>query len=115
MSIVGILHYIVYLSIVVYGPALAIGQVTGINTRLSTGVIFSICIFYSTIGGLKGVVATDALQALIMIITLITIVWKGTSDAGGFAQVWNTADKFERTNFLKYGKLIHKYVCRNFF
>lgn len=32
----------------------------------------------------------------------MTIVYKGTQDMGGVVAVWNTAEKYERTNFLNF-------------
>uniref|UniRef100_A0A7N6AQE9 Solute carrier family 5 member 8 n=1 Tax=Anabas testudineus TaxID=64144 RepID=A0A7N6AQE9_ANATE len=53
---------ILYTGIVIYAPALALNQVTGMNlwgAVISTGVV---CTFYCTLGGLKAVVWTDVFQ-----------------------------------------------------
>ncbi len=52
----------VYLAIVVYAPALALAQVTGINMDLSIGLTFIVCIFYTGIGGIKAVIWTNVFQ-----------------------------------------------------
>lgn len=51
-----------YMAIVVYAPALALAQVTGFNVYLSVSLICFVCMFYTTLGGMKAVLWTDALQ-----------------------------------------------------
>lgn len=47
-----------------------------------------ICTFYTTVGGIKGVVWTDVVQSVIMYGSLVVIMIKGTMDLGGFGVVW---------------------------
>uniref|UniRef100_A0A671YHU4 Solute carrier family 5 member 8 n=1 Tax=Sparus aurata TaxID=8175 RepID=A0A671YHU4_SPAAU len=57
-----IVQTILYTGIVIYAPALALNQVTGMDlwgAVISTGVV---CTFYCTLGGLKAVVWTDVFQ-----------------------------------------------------
>ena len=56
-----------YLAIVVYAPALALAQVTGMDMNLSIGLTFLVCIFYTALGGIKAVIWTNVFQALCMI------------------------------------------------
>ncbi|KAI9579971.1 hypothetical protein GQX74_000759 [Glossina fuscipes] len=79
---------ITWLPIVIYVPALAFNQVTGINIHIVTPVVCVVCIFYTTVGGLKAVVWTDVIQTVIMIGAIIFIIVKGTIDIGGFHVVW---------------------------
>uniref|UniRef100_A0A1A9UN92 Sodium-coupled monocarboxylate transporter 1 n=1 Tax=Glossina austeni TaxID=7395 RepID=A0A1A9UN92_GLOAU len=79
---------ITWLPIVIYVPALAFNQVTGINIHIVTPVVCVVCIFYTTVGGLKAVVWTDVIQTVIMIGAIIFIIVKGTIDIGGFQVVW---------------------------
>ena len=53
-----------YMAIVVYAPALALSQVTGVNLYLSVCLICFVCIFYTTLGGMKAVLWTDTLQVM---------------------------------------------------
>ncbi|KAF2901934.1 hypothetical protein ILUMI_04247, partial [Ignelater luminosus] len=80
-----------YNPVVVYIPALAFSQATGINVHLITPVVCVICIFYTTIGGLKAVVWTDALQFVGIIGSSIAVFFVGASAAGGFSVVWEKA------------------------
>lgn len=82
-------------------PALALSQVSGINLHVISCVTSLICIFYTTVGGLKAVVWTDTLQFLLMVggITCVTVL--GLFSNGGFMNVWNTAEAGDRLVFFK--------------
>ena len=47
------LSMMLYIAIVVYTPALALEQVVGLNVDLSCASIFVICVFYTSVGGMK--------------------------------------------------------------
>lgn len=64
---------------------------TGLNVHLITPIICGVCIFYTTIGGLKAVVWTDTFQFVITIGSMIAILTLGINATGGFVNVWNTA------------------------
>ncbi|CAG7828718.1 unnamed protein product, partial [Allacma fusca] len=90
------------MAVLVYGPALALQQVMGIEVWITTAVIFAIGIFYSALGGLKAVVWNDTLQVCIMFASLTAIVIKGYSDEGGLSVVWEHAQNTSRTEFLNF-------------
>ncbi|CAG7716897.1 unnamed protein product [Allacma fusca] len=75
VSLLAVFHLTVYMAIVVLGPSLALQQVAGIDTKLSTGAIFVVCIFYSSIG---------------------------LVDEGGLSAVWERAANTNRTEFLSF-------------
>lgn len=54
-SFIYAISIIIFVPIIVYVPALAFSQVSGINLHIITLVTSIICIFYTTIGGLKAV------------------------------------------------------------
>uniref|UniRef100_A0A667ZVN2 Solute carrier family 5 member 8 n=1 Tax=Myripristis murdjan TaxID=586833 RepID=A0A667ZVN2_9TELE len=69
-----IFQTILYTGIVIYTPALALNQVTGMDlwgAVISTGVV---CTFYCTMGGLKAVVWTDVFQVSIRMEKTQTLV-----------------------------------------
>ncbi|CAK9798458.1 Sodium-coupled monocarboxylate transporter 1 [Anthophora plagiata] len=76
-----------WLPIVIYVPALAFNQVTGVNVHVVTPFVCIVCIFYTCVGGLRAVVWTDFIQTFIMFGSMVLIVIKGTSDVGGFSLV----------------------------
>ena len=64
--------------------------------------IISECIKYNCIkGGLKAVIYTDAMQALIMLVGLVVVCVIGSSQAGGSSEVFMTAKEIGRFNFNK--------------
>ncbi|CAH1369090.1 unnamed protein product [Tenebrio molitor] len=86
-SILFTINTITWLPVVIYTPALAFNQVTGVNVHLITPIVCIICIFYTSLGGLKAVVWTDVIQAIIMFGAMVLIAVKGTLDIGGFGTV----------------------------
>ncbi|XP_058129313.1 sodium-coupled monocarboxylate transporter 1-like [Anopheles ziemanni] len=90
-SILFTLATMAWLPIVIYVPALAFNQVTGINVHLITPIVCVICIFYTCVGGLKAVVWTDVIQTVLMFGAMLLIIVKGTYDVGGLSVVMERA------------------------
>ncbi|XP_037714192.1 sodium-coupled monocarboxylate transporter 1 isoform X4 [Drosophila subpulchrella] len=78
---------LIWLPIVIYVPALAFNQVTGINVHVITPIVCLVCIFYTAAGGLKAVVWTDVIQSGIMVGAILFVSVKGTYDLGGLGVV----------------------------
>jgi Na+/proline symporter len=100
-SLIYAISIIIFVPIIVYVPALAFSQVSGINLHIITFVTSLICVFYTTVGGLKAVVWTDTLQFLLMIGAISCVIFLGLDATGGFANVWNAADRGGRLIFFK--------------
>lgn len=85
---------IAYLPIVIYVPALAFNQVTGIAVHTITPIVCLICVFYTSMGGIKAVVWTDVVQGVSMLGALALVAIKGSMDIGGASVVmeraWNS-------------------------
>lgn len=79
---------VLYIPIVMYVPALALSQVTGLNIHFITPVISVICIFYTMLGGIKAVVWTDFLQGVVMVAASVAVIVLGLIHVGGFGVVW---------------------------
>lgn len=86
-SILFAISIITWLPIVIYVPALAFNQVTGVNIHIVTPFVCIVCIFYTCVGGLKAVVWTDFYQTFIMFGSMLLIIIKGTADVGGLSLV----------------------------
>eukprot|EP00057_Strongylocentrotus_purpuratus_P016284 XP_011670758.1 PREDICTED: sodium-coupled monocarboxylate transporter 2-like [Strongylocentrotus purpuratus] len=87
------------MGIVMYAPALTLNAVTGFSLWacvLSTGVV---CIFYTTVGGIKAVLWTDTLQAVVIMIGIIAFIIKGTMEVGGLEKVWEITKEGNRVHF----------------
>ena len=111
MSISGleVSHFInCYQAIVVYAPALALIQVTGFlnginnDVEIACFIIFLVCVFYSSIGGMKAVIWTDTFQAICMFGSFMGIIIYGSQVVGGPAKVFDInyqAGRVELFNF----------------
>ncbi|XP_054927313.1 sodium-coupled monocarboxylate transporter 1-like isoform X2 [Dermacentor andersoni] len=82
-----------FMGVVLYGPSLALGSVTGLPVWLSIVLNGSVCAFYTTLGGIKAVVWTDVMQILLMIFGLLIVSVKGFILTGGPNEVFNTVRK----------------------
>ncbi|XP_072046249.1 sodium-coupled monocarboxylate transporter 1-like [Amphiura filiformis] len=88
-----------YMGIVIYAPALALNQVTGINlwgSVLATGLV---CTFYTTIGGMKAVLWTDVFQVVVMLAGFFAVIIEGCRRLGGIDVVWQKCDEGQRLEF----------------
>ncbi|GJQ68446.1 hypothetical protein Trydic_g17029 [Trypoxylus dichotomus] len=81
------IYMVLYLPIVIYIPALALGQVTNLNIHLITPIVCGVCIFYTTLGGLKAVVWTDVIQFGVMLGSMLTVIIVGIQRGGGFMNI----------------------------
>jgi sodium-coupled monocarboxylate transporter 8/12 len=55
---------ILYMSVVLYTPSIALEAVTGLSLISSITLVGLVCVFYSTIGGIKAVIITDVFQVI---------------------------------------------------
>lgn len=93
------LQMILYTSVAVYAPALALSHVTGLNTYIAVTLVYVVCIFYASQGGMKAVIMTDTFQAVVLLGSLFLILGYGLFWAGGTAQVWEDNARSGRMEF----------------
>ncbi|MGX6591119.1 sodium:solute symporter [Cetobacterium ceti] len=97
-SVTFILFHIMRVAFVTYLPALALGQVLNMDPGIMVLIIGVLCIIYTTIGGMKAVVYSDALQGIVLLLGALGIVIYGVFHIeGGLSHVVNTIvseDKF---------------------
>lgn len=86
-----------------YAPSLAIESTMGLSSTTSILLVAVICMFYSSIGGIKAVLVTDIIQAFLMFGSLVSILAVASSEIdGGLSNVWNLASQEpERTTLLE--------------
>ncbi|CAF4014304.1 unnamed protein product [Rotaria sordida] len=72
---------------------------TGLNIWLSVVSIGVVCTFYSSVGGMKAVIWTDVLQALVMFVGLLSAIIQGLIVLGGFGPTFSIASKNGRIQF----------------
>ncbi|CAF0974822.1 unnamed protein product [Adineta steineri] len=101
-SVIFSVQMIVYMALVLYAPALALSQVTGLNVWISVISIGVICTMYTTVGGMKAVMWTDVFQTIIMFVGLLASVIQGVIDAGGSRAVWQRALDGGRVEFFNF-------------
>ncbi|XP_048248390.1 sodium-dependent multivitamin transporter-like [Haliotis rufescens] len=98
-SITFIVQTIVYMSFVLYAPSLALNQVTGFSLWGSVGAVGGVVTLYTTLGGMKAVLWTDTIQALVMLAGLLAVLIQGSIVMGGFQNAWDIAGSRARINF----------------
>jgi solute carrier family 5 (sodium-coupled monocarboxylate transporter), member 8/12 len=86
-SLISSVSTITWLPIVIYVPALAFNQTTGIDIFIITPVVMTVCVFYTCLGGIKAVIWTDVIQIVIMYGVMVLIIVKGTASVGGLGVV----------------------------
>ncbi|CAF2743440.1 unnamed protein product [Rotaria sp. Silwood2] len=90
---------IFYIAVILYGPSLALSQVTGLNIWLTVGSCGIICTLYTSIGGMKAVIWTDVTQTVMMFLGVILSVIIGFYDAGGIKNVLKSVMDGNRIQF----------------
>lgn len=95
LRVIGTSIYIVqtalYTGLVIYAPALALNQITGLDlwgVLVATGIV---CIIYCTLGGLKAVIWTDVMQMVIMLSGFVAVIARGAVLQGGLTKIWEDA------------------------
>jgi SSS family transporter len=85
------------MSAVMILPAIAISSITGIPIEVSIIIMGVVTTCYVFLGGLEGVIWTDVLQAIVMIMAVaVCLVWAVTGLDMSFSQGWSniqSADK----------------------
>ncbi|XP_035531766.1 sodium-coupled monocarboxylate transporter 1-like [Morone saxatilis] len=98
-TVLFIVQTILYTGIVIYAPALALNQVTGMDlwgAVISTGVV---CTFYCTMGGLKAVVWTDVFQLGVMLAGFLSVIIRSVVLQGGVFPIISDSQQGGRLNF----------------
>ncbi|XP_052782160.1 sodium-dependent multivitamin transporter-like [Mya arenaria] len=93
------MQMIIYMSIVLYGPSLALNAVTGLSLWGAIISVGSLCTIYTAIGGMKAVLWTDTFQTVMMIVGLLATLIQGCYEMGGFTNAWNIAEQNHRVYF----------------
>ncbi|CAD6991220.1 sodium-coupled monocarboxylate transporter 2 [Ceratitis capitata] len=93
VTITFILNAFLILPVVIFIPALAFSQVTGLNIHMVNAIVCSICAFYTMLGGIKAVVWTDVLQGGVMLSSVILVGILGTMKTGGLSKVFEHASE----------------------
>ncbi|CAD5118645.1 DgyrCDS7333 [Dimorphilus gyrociliatus] len=83
----------------VFAPAIALQSVTGLPSYVSIIACIVVGTIYTTVGGMQAVIWTDVFQSAVIFIGLMTVSIKGIIAVGGFKEMWETNDKYNRIEF----------------
>ncbi|XP_055686683.1 sodium-coupled monocarboxylate transporter 2 isoform X1 [Lutzomyia longipalpis] len=89
----------VLLPIILFIPAIALAQVTGMNVHLINTIACSVCVIYTMLGGIKAVVWTDVIQGSIMVGASLVILICGIREVGSASEVIDRAIDGGRIEF----------------
>uniref|UniRef100_A0A7E4ZUG2 Sodium-coupled monocarboxylate transporter 2 n=1 Tax=Panagrellus redivivus TaxID=6233 RepID=A0A7E4ZUG2_PANRE len=92
-SLIFLFFTVVYMSVVIYAPSVALSSVLGIEKWMLILTFGLTTTAYTTIGGLKAVVWTDAIQAIMMYTGVIALIVKSLNhpQVGGLERVLSIA------------------------
>ncbi|XP_068142014.1 LOW QUALITY PROTEIN: sodium-coupled monocarboxylate transporter 1 [Drosophila tropicalis] len=103
IRILGAVLYVIqmcfYTAVAVLAPAIALSKATGLDTKIAVVLIYVVCVFYSSQGGMKAVVIADSFQAAVLAVSLVVIVGLGSFYSGNPVQVFQTAAERQRLEF----------------
>ena len=96
MRVIGSLLFVLYhigrVAIVIYLPIIAITSVSNINPILIACVVGGLCIIYTFLGGIEGVIWSDVIQGMLLLGgALLVIIVAMFSIKGGFGTVISDA------------------------
>ena len=91
-----------YNGLVVYAPALAMEKVAGLNVNVGIVVVGTVCILYTSFGGMKAVVWSDVFQSIWMVSGFLVIVTVCAIDFGGFGNLMAITKSGGRTEWLDF-------------
>ncbi|XP_074025335.1 sodium-coupled monocarboxylate transporter 2 [Leptinotarsa decemlineata] len=101
-SVLYVFQMVLYTSVAVYAPALALSKVTGINVYLAVTIVYAVCIFYASQGGMKAIIITDTFQTVILVGSLVLILVLANELVGGTEFVWSHNYKTNRLEIFNF-------------
>ncbi|XP_073978208.1 sodium-coupled monocarboxylate transporter 1-like isoform X2 [Rhodnius prolixus] len=84
--------------ITIYSAGKAVAEVLPISFYIFTPAACMLCTVYTALGGLRGVVWVDAVQAIIMFLSISIFIIVGIYDVGGVQKVIDTYENGGRTD-----------------
>ncbi|GAB6023226.1 hypothetical protein CHUAL_008044 [Chamberlinius hualienensis] len=89
-------------SINIFISAIVINQVSALSFWVAATLTTGLCILYSTLGGMRGIVIADAIQGIIMIISIFLLLIIGVIKAGGLTRVWDINSQYDRLQLFNF-------------
>ncbi|KAL1455330.1 hypothetical protein WDU94_009433 [Cyamophila willieti] len=101
-SVAFTVQMVLYMGIALYAPAIALEAVMGLSQFYSITLVGLVCLFYSTIGGIKAVIITDVFQSLVMYAAIFAVIIVAAVNVGGIGEIWNIADRNGRIELFNF-------------
>lgn len=79
-------------AVTVYSIALVIELITGLSFFYSVLLLGAFTVIYDVMGGIRGVIYSDVIQLLILVVMLIIVLTQLTDAAGGLSTMWSQFD-----------------------
>lgn len=95
-SFISCISSIILSGLTIYIRSLALESLINLSVEYSILLLNIICAFYSTLGGIKGVIYYDVFQFIIFTATLFVICIKYTIDEGGIINIHKTENERNR-------------------
>nr|KAI8765800.1 sodium-coupled monocarboxylate transporter 1-like isoform X2 [Biomphalaria glabrata] len=102
-SLCFVVHMVVYMSVVLYAPSLALNAVTGFTLWGSVLSVGAVSTVYTALGGMKAVLWTDTFQVFVILSSLIVLLMKGQHAVGGVMAAWGSIERTDRAEYLELG------------
>ena len=89
--------------VVIYAPAIMLAEMTGSSVAASVLIVGAVTTVYTMLGGIKGVIYTDLLQAFLLVAgwTVVTLFLVSMLP-GGVAGAWHTAVAHDKLRLLDF-------------
>lgn len=102
-SLLFVLYHLGRIAIVIYLPTLALTSVTDINPVVVAAVVGFLCIIYTCLGGMEGVIWSDVIQGILLLLgAAAIIIWAISLTPHGISALGEAADEgkfFSAQNF----------------
>jgi SSS family transporter len=83
--------------VTVYGISLVLEAILGIPFWMAVTLLGVVTVIYDTVGGMKGVIASDVIQMFILLFGVALITWFAVDLTGGLSAVAANFDEVRRT------------------
>nr|XP_039271751.1 sodium-coupled monocarboxylate transporter 1-like [Styela clava] len=97
-----IVQTIAYTGVTMFAPALVLNAVAEFSLWGAVLSVGTVCILYTTLGGLKAVIWTDVIQGCVFLAVLLIVFFMGAEHAGGFQNVWKICRDGDRLDFFRF-------------
>ncbi|XP_073985979.1 sodium-coupled monocarboxylate transporter 1-like [Rhodnius prolixus] len=93
---------IIYALLILYSSCTAVAKVIPVPFYLLTSIVCWLCLIYTLLGGIRGVVWSDFIQALFMYVSVITILVISIQNVGGINKVLDIAREGGRLHIFNF-------------